>query len=90
MENRTLSIIIVGDRGGLNNLYNVWIIIKSAAKFLRKLIFPEEPPGGSRAEVRGREREGLEDIFVFFMIDTENDWKTLLELSWEYKEASRH
>ena len=35
-------------RRGLNNLYNVWIIIKSAAKFLRKLIFPEEPPGETR------------------------------------------
>ena len=54
-----------GTEGGLNHLYNVWIIIKSAAKFLRKLIFPEEPPGavGREREVRGR-REEPGDIFV--------------------------
>ena len=55
-----------GRRGasGLNNLYNVWIIIKSAAKFLRKLIFPEEPPGGTWPVLGEREGAGLEDIFV--------------------------
>ena len=54
----------MGDQGGLNNLYNVWIIIKNAAKFLRKLIFPEEPPGGTWPVLGEREGAGLEDIFV--------------------------
>ena len=54
---------------GLYNFYNVWIIIKSAAKFLRKLIFPEDPPG--RAGGRGGVGGGAVRHICLSMIDRE-------------------